>query len=120
LMQHCAGTEKSYARRVAAGRLYFYRLLEPERLTMAIRPGVQGWSIEEMKGFRNRSPLDSSRTVVLNWLGMCNESLGATTRVPLVFGRPNPATIRRVGGSRRRVTPAGQLSLDFDIVSGEA
>jgi hypothetical protein len=120
MMQHCAGTEKSYARRVAAGRLYFYRLLEPERLTMAIRPGVQGWSIEEMKGFRNRSPLDSSRTVVLNWLGMCNESLGATTRVPLVFGMPNSATTRRVGGSRRGVTPAGQLSLDFDIVNCEA
>lgn len=120
VMQHCAGSQKSYARRVASGQLFFYRMLRPERLTIAIRPGFLGWTVEEMKGFRNRSPLDSSRTLVLNWLRRCNESPGETTRDdPPVFGRPNPPAFRPIGRPRHR-TPANQLSFDFSVVSGPA
>lgn len=117
IMEHCAGSQKSYARRVAAGRLYFYRMVVPERLTIAVRPGVGGWTVEEMKGFRNRSPLDSSRTLVANWLRGCGKSSGETIPDPLVFGRPNPAPFRQTGHPRRR-TPASQLSFDFGVVSG--
>ncbi len=119
MMEHCAGSQKSYARRVAAGRLYFYRMLRPERLTIAVRPGVSGWTVEEMKGFRNRPPLDSSRTLVASWLRGCSESSGETGDDCAVFGRPNPARCRQTGHPRRR-TPANQLSFDFSVVSGPA
>ncbi len=113
VMEHCAGSQKSYARRVAAGRLFFYRMLQPERLTIAIRPGVRGWALEEMKGFRNRSPHDSSFALVLDWLQHGSESSGETSRAdPPCFGRPAPAAFRPVR-PRRRARPANQLSFDF-------
>ncbi len=67
-MRHCAGRDRSYARRVADGTLYFYRMLEPERLTLAIRPARQGWTVEEIRGLCNRLPRDSSCRLVSNWL----------------------------------------------------
>jgi hypothetical protein len=38
MMHHCAGRTQSYTRRVIARELYFYRMIEPERLTIAVRP----------------------------------------------------------------------------------
>ncbi len=120
VMEHCAGNQKSYARRVAAGRLYFYRMLEPERLTIAIRPEVRGWVVEEMKGLRNREPHDFSQRIIVNWLQRCSESSSETTSVKhLLFARPALVQFRPVARPRRR-TPTNQLSFDFDAACAQA
>ena len=91
-MHHCAGSDISYARRVADGDLYFYRMLEPERLTIAIRPARGGWTVEEVRGIRNREPRAQSRAIIRGWLGQVVES-------------PAPAVAPRFGVARRRAAP---------------
>jgi hypothetical protein len=66
-MHHCAGG-KSYMRRAMNGRVFFYRMFEPERLTSAIRRGPRGWSIEEIRGMCNRHPASSTLMLVQSWL----------------------------------------------------
>ncbi|MGD1073331.1 MAG: PcfJ domain-containing protein [Bryobacteraceae bacterium] len=83
-MHHCAGRDKSYARRVANGRLYFYRMIEPERLTIAIRPersrwGVDRWIVEEIRGIGNRQPSDLARGLIWNWMRECRAPSFGTT-----------------------------------------
>jgi hypothetical protein len=68
VMHHCAGREKSYARRVMNGRLYFYRMLEPERLTIAIRPSAHWWVVEEVRGVCNRKPSDAASFLIWRWI----------------------------------------------------
>lgn len=92
VMRHCAGRDKSYARRVAAGSLYFYRMREPERLTIAIRPAACAWIVEEIRGYRNGYPGEYSRMLVANWLWQTRD--------------PAP------------VAPANQLSFDFGTARG--
>jgi hypothetical protein len=90
-MNHCAGRDTSYARRVARGRLYFYRMLEPERLTIAIRPAGEGWALDEVRGSRNREARAASRMLIRNWLSSGGEAPAA----PVCLA------------------PPGQLSFDF-------
>jgi hypothetical protein len=52
-MHHCAGRDPSYARRVSAGRLYFYRMIQPERLTIALRRKATYWIIDQVRGVCN-------------------------------------------------------------------
>lgn len=68
-MHHCAGRDRSYARRVVAGNLYFYRMLDPERLTIAIRRAGSGWAVEDIRGFCNRFPGAYARALVWDWVG---------------------------------------------------
>jgi hypothetical protein len=67
-MQHCAGNSRFYARRIACGTLYFYRMLEPERLTIVIRPAGGGWMVEEVRGPCNRMPSDHANWLIWNWV----------------------------------------------------
>jgi hypothetical protein len=50
-MHHCAA---SYARSVASGQLYFYRVLAPERATLAINLRLGRWTIHQIQGPCNR------------------------------------------------------------------
>jgi hypothetical protein len=115
VMDHCAGRDASYARRVASGQLYFYRMLEPERLTIAIRPALQGWTVEQIRGAHNREPRAASRMLVEKWLRpsdepSCTVPDAAPAPPRLVFGAGAPRTIRLV---RRRFPCVNQLALDF-------
>jgi hypothetical protein len=67
-MHHCAGTEAKYARRVAGGKLYFYRVLRPERLTLAIGRAGDHWEISEAKCQANREPQAATLDAIRLWL----------------------------------------------------
>jgi len=120
VMHHCAGRDRSYARRVVAGNLYFYRMLEPERLTIAIRAAGCGWVVEEIRGFCNRQPSDHCRFLIVNWTWQASESPGETTPAePAPVARPLPAVLQHVIPPRRRpFTPANQLPFDFIAADG--
>ena len=66
-MQHnCVAT---YARRVAKRELYIYRVLEPERATLAIVKGAGGtWRRGELRGDRNSDVTPETETAVDSWL----------------------------------------------------
>ncbi len=105
-MHHCAGTEKSYMRRVAAGRLYFYRMLEPERLTIAVRPGGSRWTVEEVRGVCNRLPGEQSIWLIWNWL----KEFGCAEPAPAFAPPRHAAQPPAVPARRRRYVDANQLS----------
>lgn len=51
-MHHCCA---SFADQVDSGEMYFWRVLEPERATVAFsRDGTRGWRLLECRGFANR------------------------------------------------------------------
>jgi hypothetical protein len=99
-MHHCAGRDKSYARRVAAGRLYFYRMITPERLTIAIRPSGGWWTVEEVRGIHNQRPCETASALILKWVRESRESAGSK-----VLGQATPP--------RRRLGNANQLDFEF-------
>lgn len=72
--QHnCVG---SYTPAVLKGRIYVYRVLEPERATLSIRPGFGGaWFINELKCACNKDTSKATRVAVLEWLDRYNLSL---------------------------------------------
>jgi hypothetical protein len=67
VMEHCVGGV-GYAGKILRGRLYAYRVLAPERLTLTIRPARNGWNISELKGKRNREPAAASVELIRRWL----------------------------------------------------
>lgn len=90
-MHHCAGRERTYARDVAAGRMYFYRMILPERLTIALERIVTRWSVDEVRGVCNRLPAAASMTIIENWLAAGNaarRAAGAVDRRRAVAPRP--------------------------------
>lgn len=87
-MEHCIGTNGSYARQIEDGRLFAYRILAPQRLSLTIRLRAGRWHIDELKGLRNCAPLPHARQAVEAWLS-----------------QPQP---------RSRPTNPNQLPLDFD------
>jgi hypothetical protein len=66
-MKHCLG---SYGRKVSSGNTRVYRILEPERATLAVRwnkaRGV--WSVDEVRGFENRPVRPETLVLVRDWL----------------------------------------------------
>ncbi|MEK7408842.1 MAG: PcfJ domain-containing protein [Acidobacteriota bacterium] len=64
-LQHCAAR---YARRVAEGALFFYRMLEPERATICLRRRGDGWELDAVRGPRNRRVNASTVMLIRNWL----------------------------------------------------
>lgn len=70
-MQHCVG---SYGDVVARGRAYVYRVLAPERATLAIgtNPGSQNqksrWRVLELKLAGNQEPAKTTYDAVNRWL----------------------------------------------------
>lgn len=122
-LRHCAGRDPSYARRVTGGRLYFYRMIEPERLTIALRREGQRWAIDEVRGVYNQRPREPSFTLIWNWFQgspasfvvtergtstACADATPAAPRVPVILQQP-------VTAARRLVHPANQMSFGFDM-----
>lgn len=112
-MDHCAG-HKSWMRRALNGRVFFYRMLEPERLTIAIRErplrqAMQGWTIEEIRGPMNRHPTESTLRLVHSWL---------RNPRPKPTPKPEPAPIdlrQPTPPERRRAPSPNQLAFDFTV-----
>jgi len=64
--RHCAGA--SYAKAVARGGLYLYRVMEPERATLSISLLVDSWNLMEIVGRSNSQVSDATLLAVENWL----------------------------------------------------
>jgi hypothetical protein len=104
-MGHCAGTNEGYARRVAGGAGYFYRVLRPERATaFIVRSGVV-WRLEEVKGLHNARVQATTRRSISLWL----TSAASTVQRPLPHAAasavPKPTCHRHVNDA--------QLAFDF-------
>jgi len=88
---HCVAT---YAKHVAARRLYVYRITGHERATVSIKPRADGtWRISELKASRNRSVSARTRARVERWLSL--EPPPYVDRITPVFpefedGAPTP------------------------------
>ena len=66
-MRHCAG---SMAGVVANGEVFVYRVLEPERATLAIEKGEVGWRIRDVRGRWNREVAASTWNALAEWLAV--------------------------------------------------
>jgi hypothetical protein len=73
-MHNCVA---SYVPQVAAYRTFVYRVLRPERATLAIRFTHGRWSISELLADRNRPVQPATKRKVQGWI----DELGGT-RVP--------------------------------------
>ena len=114
MMHHCAGRTQAYTRRVIARELYFYRMIEPERLTIAVHPGPGGWAVEEVRGVYNQLPGSTAMRLIRSWVQESQVPAGSVIsadesfvrRAPIVLHQPIPAR-------RRRHIAANQMSLEF-------
>ncbi|MBI3206681.1 MAG: PcfJ domain-containing protein [Myxococcales bacterium] len=64
-MHHCVA---SYIRPVAAGQVYVYRLLAPERATLSLRSDRDGWELAQIKGPANAPVEHETVQQVHAWL----------------------------------------------------
>jgi hypothetical protein len=63
---NCVG---AYAKRICRGGLYIYRVLAPERATLAIARNSKGtWRISELKAPANAEVMDSTRQSIESWV----------------------------------------------------
>ncbi len=58
----------AYAKRVAVGNGFIYRVLAPERATLQIVQNRRGWRIGELSGPRNEPVSEATRIAVQHWL----------------------------------------------------
>ncbi len=79
-MHHCVA---SYIRRVAAGQVYVYRVLAPERATLSLRSDRDGWELEQIKGPANAPVERETVQQVQAWLA----SMRRVTSHPGRIGR---------------------------------
>lgn len=72
--QNCAAT---FCDEIMAGGMYFYRILRPERATLAIRkiPETGTWEIHDLRVAGNAEPSAATKNLILAWLS----PRGATT-----------------------------------------
>lgn len=59
---------QSYAPKIATSGPYIYRVLSPERATLAIAKTRRGWVIEQIKASRNRDVRPGTLETVQRWL----------------------------------------------------
>lgn len=64
-MHHCVG---SYGKDVAQGYVFIYKVLQPQRLTLALAPRNKTWRIKEIRGYCNQQPIDEALAAVNTWL----------------------------------------------------
>ena len=64
-MRHCVG---GLARRACDGTHAFYRVLEPQRATLALRSEGGSWVVDDFKLAGNRLPSAACRKAVSAWL----------------------------------------------------
>ncbi len=59
----------NYRDHIAAGGMFFYRVLEPERATLSIVSNAAGeWRLDELLGARNTPVSDETRQSVARWI----------------------------------------------------
>ena len=58
----------SYVRRVAEGKCYIYRLLQPERATFSLVRYARNWELGELSGYANSQLKADTRQTVQAWL----------------------------------------------------
>lgn len=76
IQKNCLGINSRYLKRVLAGELYIYRVLAPERHTLAIeKMGGNCWRISELKQIENGKELENTKVVVQRWLESSQISL---------------------------------------------
>ena len=65
--QHnCVG---DYGPRIRNGKMYLYRLLKPERATVAVSMGDSGkWQLHEIQSYQNSEVLPGTLSAVLEWI----------------------------------------------------
>jgi len=64
--KNCVG---AYGSRVRNGKMYFYRLLKPERATVAVSMGSSGrWELNEIQSCQNSEVLPDTLSEVLEWI----------------------------------------------------
>ncbi|MBV5326155.1 MAG: PcfJ domain-containing protein [Chlorobium sp.] len=67
---HCVA---NYEKKVIGGRLFFYRLLQPERATISVRRRGARWFMDHVKLNHNQEPQPETIDFVERWLeGNCN------------------------------------------------
>jgi len=64
-MRHCIF---SYKKEIVNGRMYAYRMVSPERVTLALKKTDNIWRLYDMRGFSNRSPSIDAYKEVLKWV----------------------------------------------------
>lgn len=64
-LHHCVG---SYHRLVASGKLFIYRVVGDERLTLSIGSTPHGWRLDELRGYCNALASHESNELVEEWL----------------------------------------------------
>jgi hypothetical protein len=72
--QNCVG---AYGPRIRTGNLYLYRVLKPERATLAIAKTASGrWQLSEIKSFRNGQVSEETMEAVQWWIEERQRELG--------------------------------------------
>lgn len=66
MMHHCVG---SYDIPVALGEVFVYRMVNPERLTIALEYRNNRWVVGEVRGHCNANPSPGALDIVRRWVG---------------------------------------------------
>lgn len=72
-MHHCVA---SYHASIASGKIFIYKVLEPQRLTLAIKRYGNNWAIDQVRAVCNGMPTDKALEAIQLWLGDAQNSLG--------------------------------------------
>lgn len=64
-MHHCVG---SYDFFVAEGAIFIYRMVHPERLTIALEHQNDRWNLGEVRGSRNSNPAAKTLNYIRRWV----------------------------------------------------
>ena len=67
----CAGGD--YRKKIKAGNLYLYRILQPERCLISIKRTANGWRIDEMKKACNEKVGKETRQIARKWVRDCTD-----------------------------------------------
>jgi hypothetical protein len=94
-MRNCVS---GYASRVAGGECFIYRVLEPERCTLAIDVGPHGrFRIMQIHTARNGPVRYATQQLVQRWLNGATQAPGAVARprdtAPLAREEPRPRNL---------------------------
>jgi len=66
IQRNCVG---AYGPRVQTGRMYLYRILSPERATVAVSLSKSGaWRLHEIKAYQNANVMPATLSAVLEWI----------------------------------------------------
>jgi hypothetical protein len=90
-MRHCVA---SYARRVAQGESYVYRMRAPERATLEVTPTRHGWQLAQIHGRQNAPVLPETQKAALRWLERAHAPARRVRRSDSAWGAhapPEPA-----------------------------